>query len=743
MLNDPSHWRRLVAEYRELRRLAGGMTPQQRGQRFNGLVAELLTVFGVPAQADQRSVGEIDVTFRHANRPFILEAKWERQKTSTGPIAKLQRRVEQRMVGVVGVFLSMEGYTAEAREDLVRGRRLDIVLLDRNHWEAMLSGFVPPQELLDLVVDAAAFKGDAFVPLRQLLEHKPPAVTIRRAPTPSRRGASGPATADPTSVIVETARYPHLGLSAADENTALVTLKGGVAAINLVSGQLRWEAAFSGCDNAALKLSDGSLLLSRQHGIGCYRDGVLSIVAAGSTAPRRGQLLAGPNGSAWLFDRGGEKQDLTPPALIKLGASLGDEEHHLLPPAGRPASSATFLDDGSYAIATGGKVFTAPNNSESPELALPSGAAITDLATLKGELLVALDSKQRLHLMRLDSRKIDVIESSELTTDQPVRIATDGRASIFVASQQQAGGRNVLMVHRLAKSAIPAPRQQPQPAPLFTSDVPTGVPHVTTVRSTPSEEAFRPPLPPRFGLDVDTPISALPAGGAAAQDLHWHVEQERAAADGRALAMELPLHVLPGLIAANFDVRAWIEPWRQYWLKVSSGHAPPDESLLGWLPMAARFLGAHVAPEGFAEARLRPSAAYLVGFAAGLRATVSAAADRKLIEPDAERMRQWLDQGTCLSDGKLVRAATLRDLEEAVRRARTRSAVGWLGRGVLWLATGFFALGTAVAIHLSLTGGWPEDSLTNTLVGLLFYTVPFAFLLWQTIRDVRRMRARK
>ncbi|MEO6083817.1 MAG: hypothetical protein ABIQ18_12015 [Umezawaea sp.] len=106
MLQDPIKWRKLAHDYAQLRQLNNGMTPQVRGQRFNSLIAELFECFGIPAKANQKSVGEVDVTFNHGGRRFILEAKWENRKTATGPIAKLQRRLEQRMVGASGVLLS-------------------------------------------------------------------------------------------------------------------------------------------------------------------------------------------------------------------------------------------------------------------------------------------------------------------------------------------------------------------------------------------------------------------------------------------------------------------------------------------------------------------------------------------------------------------------------------------------------------------------------------------------------------
>lgn len=749
VLNDPSRWRRLVAEYRALHRLDGGLTPQKRGQRFNGLMAELLTVFGIPAKADQRSVGELDVTFRHAGRPFILEAKWERQKTGTGPIAKLQRRVEQRMVGVAGVFLAMEGYTAEALDEVARGRRLDIVLLDRSHWEAMLSGFVPPRELLDLVVDAAAFKGEAHAPLHRLLDREPAALTVRRSAGPKHPPLLPPPTSG-AGAFLEVANSPHLGLSATGPETVLVTLDEGVAAVDLATGQARWETGVGGCGNAALRLPDGSLLLARAHGVGRYHDGVVSAVASGSAHEHGGRLLTGPDGSVWCFDPGwSDAGQASAPSLIRLGGSLGDEEHHPLPSSGSPVVAAAWLDDGRCAVATGARVSLLSRLDQPAEREFSLGSDITGLAPLGGGQLLVLDAASVLHAVTRDAVEVWPLAAFEAEPRWILRLATDGRATAFVAVQNRAGGRAVLGIHRigdgdtlLRRPHVPYPARfedkgstaparlagntAPATARVSTPSVPSSVPPVTVPMSPPHQPGSAPPVHP-----------------AGPENLHWHSEQERAEADARRLAAELPLYAVQALMAANFDVRSWLQPWRESWRRMSTGQTPPDDSLLRWLPMAARSLGGYAEPDGHAEAGLRPSPAYLVGFGAGLRAVVGAAVAHKLIPGDAHQMAQWLGRGTYLSDGTLVRMATIRDLEAAAKRARNRTLIVWAGRGLLWLVTLFFAVGTVVAVVSTLTDSWPESGTAYAVGGTLFYTVPFIGLLWWTVRDARRLRAKE
>jgi hypothetical protein len=62
-------------------------------------------------------------------------------------MAKLRGRITQRLAGTRSVLLSMSGYSDEALEGIVRGQQLDMLLLDRTHLEAMLSGLRSPADL--------------------------------------------------------------------------------------------------------------------------------------------------------------------------------------------------------------------------------------------------------------------------------------------------------------------------------------------------------------------------------------------------------------------------------------------------------------------------------------------------------------------------------------------------------------------------------------------------------------------
>ncbi len=223
----------LISEYGELRRLEGH-SPQTRGQRLNEVIAETLRCWGIEARTSIRSLGEIDVGFSVGGVRHVVEAKWEQARADTGHVAKLQKRVRQRFAGTCGVFLSMSGYSREALADVAHGERLEVLLLDASHFEAMLAGLVPPEEMLSLLHDRAAFYGEA---------HTPPATLIASTVAPQvtfghPNQLTGPLlrTAPPGvtgEVLFSVPDSNQLGLARLDRDHLLVTTQHGIMAVDL------------------------------------------------------------------------------------------------------------------------------------------------------------------------------------------------------------------------------------------------------------------------------------------------------------------------------------------------------------------------------------------------------------------------------------------------------------------------------------------------------------------------------
>jgi hypothetical protein len=298
MLRTPEALRRVISEYGRLRRLEG-CTAQVRGQRFNALIADALKCYGIDATPNVVSAGEVDVVFAIDGTRYILEAKWEQDKTDTGKIAKLQKRVRQRLAGTYGVMLSMSAYTQAALEDVKDGERLEVLLLDKDHWEAMLGGLIPPDELFSLVRDHAAFRGRPYTPVPDLFSPAARVPQLSYDPPPTLPDG-GLVSAEPgikAEVVLSSIQSAQLGIAPAGPDRILVTTEDAIIKADLLNRTADIAVPMTKCRRNPLMAQDGRILFLRANGIGCYHQGQVTTVSGGLTG--NSCLLTAPQSRGW------------------------------------------------------------------------------------------------------------------------------------------------------------------------------------------------------------------------------------------------------------------------------------------------------------------------------------------------------------------------------------------------------------------------------------------------------------
>jgi len=358
MIRNPSKLQALIEEYSRLRRLEG-FTPQSRGQRLNHFVAELLQCWSIKAKSNIRGSGEIDVGFEMNGRRFILEAKWENRPIGTEPIAKLQKRLRQRLGGTLGLFLSMSGFSPEAVEDLKVGEQLMVLLLSREHLQAMLSGFIPPQELINRLITKAAFYGEGLVSLQSLFETTPPnglGVIFGSPDEIVREGLVVESIPGfQASVIASNLPFGQSGVAEFSKNKVLLTLKQGIWCLDYERQTLDIWFGMPGCSRNALVTENGAVFMVRKAGIGRLRNGEFCIVGGGFCG--NVCLFRGRDEGVWVFSNGyPEGIEGSRPQVTQLGESIGDEKRFEIdyPPA--CGINAALISDGRFLVIGSGGV---------------------------------------------------------------------------------------------------------------------------------------------------------------------------------------------------------------------------------------------------------------------------------------------------------------------------------------------------------------------------------------------------
>jgi hypothetical protein len=322
---DAERLKALMKEFEQLNRLSGAcQTPQARGQRFNGVIAEMLQCWGIGAEPSTPipGVGELDVTFIVDGQRYLAEAKWEKAKTDIAPILKLRGRLKQRLRGTVGVFFSMAGYTPEVISGIDKGEQLDMLLFGRDHFEAMLSGLVPPQELLELAINRAAFAGKPDSTVLDLLAPKQtkPQISWDWSTDAS---ATVSDTQDVSTRVVLTMHSTNLGgMSLGSKRNFLITHEDGIVDVRPAKRKASWKVPVRGCQRHPHQAGDGSVYFARKNGIARFADGELSVVGGGFAVGST--IVTAPDGSLFVV----EARPLDNPlvsVVMKLGEGLGQQ----------------------------------------------------------------------------------------------------------------------------------------------------------------------------------------------------------------------------------------------------------------------------------------------------------------------------------------------------------------------------------------------------------------------------------
>lgn len=139
---------------------------QDRGRAFEGIIQAVLCRDGLKPRTNFRPEGEeVDGSFFLHQRTFLLEAKWRKDPRPASDLYAFRGKVDGKLVGTIGVFISMSGYSSEAIDALKYGKEINLILFNEQDFRLVCSGKISFVGAMERKLRYAAEEGQPFLPL--------------------------------------------------------------------------------------------------------------------------------------------------------------------------------------------------------------------------------------------------------------------------------------------------------------------------------------------------------------------------------------------------------------------------------------------------------------------------------------------------------------------------------------------------------------------------------------------------
>ncbi|WP_323778708.1 restriction endonuclease [Leisingera sp.] len=156
-------------EYEDLKNLsadADGNAKRRRGYDFERLLNKLLVLDNMEPRTGYKPAGEqIDGSFYLDGRIYLLEAKWHADPLPASTLYQFKGKVDGKLAGTIGIFISMSGYAEDAVDALILGKALNIILLDQRDMDAAIVRGSGIKSVLKLKLRKAAEEGAIYFPM--------------------------------------------------------------------------------------------------------------------------------------------------------------------------------------------------------------------------------------------------------------------------------------------------------------------------------------------------------------------------------------------------------------------------------------------------------------------------------------------------------------------------------------------------------------------------------------------------
>jgi hypothetical protein len=143
---------------------ASGVWFRTRGFEFEKILNACLRVEGLDPRSSYKADGEqIDGSFFLDGNVFLLEAKWHKDELPASSLYQFKGKVDGKLTGTIGVFISMSGYSKDAVDALTLGKSLNVILFGQEDIEAVITGKVSFKATLKSKLRKAAEEGIVYL----------------------------------------------------------------------------------------------------------------------------------------------------------------------------------------------------------------------------------------------------------------------------------------------------------------------------------------------------------------------------------------------------------------------------------------------------------------------------------------------------------------------------------------------------------------------------------------------------
>lgn len=142
---------------------------RQRGRDFEMLIYNLLDNEGLQPSTGFRPEGEeIDGSFILGHSVFLIEAKWHQSAMPASSIYQFKGKVDGKLVGTIGIYISISGFSSEAVDALTFGKSINIILFDNEDFATCINEVNGFTKVLLKKLRVATEKGTVFFQVKSI-----------------------------------------------------------------------------------------------------------------------------------------------------------------------------------------------------------------------------------------------------------------------------------------------------------------------------------------------------------------------------------------------------------------------------------------------------------------------------------------------------------------------------------------------------------------------------------------------